>query len=174
MLSVNWLTKVVFVPQSYLTFVSPQNYELDVNTFWEDLHDIQDNQYGMTYLDIFSNNSPVTFSGLTLPRVLQIINGYTVEFEDGQYIVNIVGANSNITDVRVFNQVSLQSQNSAGLVEYDDDLAAIRVALEVINKGVQKSSLLIPHTKDLPSTFHNSPGTTSLTEITRPSLSENP
>jgi hypothetical protein len=39
-----------------------------------------------------------------------------VEFEDGQYTVNCVGANHNISDVKVANQVSLIVNNAAGLI----------------------------------------------------------
>jgi hypothetical protein len=149
-ISVNWGSKVIFVPQADLTFISAGYYELDLNVFWAELHDLQDSENGIVKPDIFSNNPEVTFSGLTLPRVLQIINGYTVEFEDGQYVVTLVDANSNVTDVRVFNQVSIQSQNSAGLVKTISE-ADLFAMLQVINQGVQDSSLLIPHTTDLPS-----------------------
>jgi hypothetical protein len=49
-------------------------------------------------------------------RTLEIINGYTVEFEDGQYVARCIGANHNLADVKVLNQVSLVIGNSAGLV----------------------------------------------------------
>jgi hypothetical protein len=39
-----------------------------------------------------------------------------VEFEDGQYAVTCIGANHNIVDRRVFNQVSLNPNLSGGLV----------------------------------------------------------
>lgn len=38
-------------------------------------------------------------------------------FEDGQYAVNLIGANSNIADRVNVNQVSVRSANSAGLVQ---------------------------------------------------------
>jgi hypothetical protein len=53
-----------------------------------------------------------------------MINNYTVTFEDGQYAVNLVGANSNIADVVNVNQVSVRSANSAGL----QDLTSLRAA----------------------------------------------
>jgi len=48
--------------------------------------------------------------------VVEIINGYTVTFEDGQYRVTLLGANSNVADVTNVNQVSIQPNNSAGQV----------------------------------------------------------
>jgi hypothetical protein len=46
-----------------------------------------------------------------------IVNGYTITYEDGQYAVNLVGANSNVADNVNVNQVSVRSANSAGLVQ---------------------------------------------------------
>lgn len=60
--------------------------------------------------------APVTVGGVELARVVEIINDYTITFEDGQYAVNIVGGNSNIGDNVNVNQVSVRSANSAGLV----------------------------------------------------------
>ena len=45
-----------------------------------------------------------------------MINGYTIEFENGSYQVNLTGANNNLLDARVQNQVSLNASNSAGAV----------------------------------------------------------
>ena len=76
---------------------------------------LEASQEGMPFLDTQSHNPPVTVGGVTLARVVEIINGYTVTFEDGAYAVNLVGANSNIGDVVNLNQVSIRSNNSAGL-----------------------------------------------------------
>jgi hypothetical protein len=69
----------------------------------------------MSFLDTHSHNQPVTVGGVTLARVIEIINGYTITFENGQYAVNLVGGNTNIADVTNVNQVSVRSANSAGL-----------------------------------------------------------
>jgi hypothetical protein len=53
-------------------------------------------------------------SGNELFRVLKIINGYKVEFEDGSYKVNLVNGNNNIVDVLIMNLVQVISNNSAG------------------------------------------------------------
>ena len=58
----------------------------------------------------------MTLGGLTLSRVVEIIAPYTITFEDGQYAVNLVGANNNIADKTNVNQVSVRSSNSAGMV----------------------------------------------------------
>lgn len=101
-----------------MAVIGEDTVELDVNILWSDLHNIQDDE-GMPFEDIFLNNAAITFSGITLSRVFQIINNFTVEFEDGNYAVNATGANNNLLDVRVFNQVSLNVSNSAGQVVTD-------------------------------------------------------
>lgn len=145
-ISINWGTKVIFVPQADLTFVSGTDYNLDLNTFRLSLHALQDNEQGIVYDETHRHVAPITVGGVTLARVLEIINGYTVTFENGSYTVNLIGANSNVGDVVNLNSVSVRSANSAGLVS----LAEIQAALQIINVGVQDSSLLIPHTTNLP------------------------
>jgi hypothetical protein len=115
-IAVNWLTKVITVPQGDLTNISPGIYRLDINDFRLALKDIEDGE-GMPFLDTHRHNTTVTLAGLTLARVVEIINGYTITFEDGQYAVQLVGANSNIADVTNVNQVSVRPSNSAGLVQ---------------------------------------------------------
>jgi len=90
--------------------------ELDLNVFRLALKDLEDGEDGIPHPDTHQHNTEVTVGGLTLARVIEIINGYTVTFEDLQYAVNLVGANSNVGDVVNVNQVSVRSQNSAGLI----------------------------------------------------------
>lgn len=116
--SVNWLTQVVTIPKTDLTVVSasPEIYELDVLVFWATIHGIQDDFEAMGYPRIMRSNAPVTISGVTYVRSVEVINGYTIEFENGSYQVNLVGANNNILDVRVVNNVSINPSNSAGAI----------------------------------------------------------
>lgn len=119
--SINWLTKVIFIPQADLTLVSGSLYELDVNWLRLQLKDIEDNGDGIAFEDTHRHNSAVTLSGTTYARTLEIINGYTVTFEDGSYSVRCVGANHNIGDVKNVNSVSLIIGNSAGLINGFND-----------------------------------------------------
>jgi len=114
-LSVDWGTKVITVPQNYLAFVSGSLYELDVEQFFRDLRDIEDDEAGQVHLPMVAHKTKSTLSGVTYARVVEIVNGYTVTFEDGQYRVRLVNANNNISDVANLNQVSIITQNSAGL-----------------------------------------------------------
>lgn len=115
--SVNWATKVVTIPKVDLTVasLSPEIYTLDLIAFWAAIHDIQDGP-GMPYRDIMRSNAPVSLSGVTYARSVEVINGYRIEFEDGEYQVNLTNANNNILDTRVQNNVSVNASNSAGLV----------------------------------------------------------
>jgi len=115
--SVDWPTKTVFIPKADLSLISanPEIYALDVLAFWAAIHDIQDGE-GMTYDTIMASNAPSAIGGVTLVRVVEVINAYKIEFEDGPYQVNLVGANNNILERRVQNQVSLNPSNSAGAI----------------------------------------------------------
>lgn len=117
--SVDWGTKVITVPQSYLTLVSGSLYDLDVEQFRLDLANLLDTDEGMIALDIFKHATEVTLSGVTYARFIEFINGYTITFEEvgPPYRVRCVGANHNISDVQNLNNVSLIVGNSGGLIQ---------------------------------------------------------
>jgi len=122
-----WGSKVIFVPKSetlLLQSVPIEIRQLNINDFRMILKDLEDDSDGMTFLDTHRHNPTVDVGGVVLARVVEIINGYSVTFEDGQYAVNLVGSNSNIADVTNVNQVSVRSANSAGL----QDLASMQAA----------------------------------------------
>ncbi|NBT33226.1 MAG: hypothetical protein EBT13_15365, partial [Rhodobacteraceae bacterium] len=117
-ISIDWGTKVITVPKADMLViqVSPSEIrQLDIDAFRLELKDLEDSELGMAYPITHNHVAPITVGGVTLARVVEIINGYTVTFEDDQYAVNLVGANSNIADVTNVNQVSVRSANSAGL-----------------------------------------------------------
>ena len=148
-ITIDWGTKIISIPKADTQLVQSSPTEirqLDLDAFRLELKALEDDAAGMPFLDTHNHVGPITVGGVTLARVIEIINGYSVTFEDGQYAVNLVGANSNVGDVTNVNQVSIRSANSAGLTSIPDYSAE----LQIINQGVQKSSLLIPHTTDLP------------------------
>lgn len=114
-ISINWGTKVISVPKADLTLISGTLYELDTDWFRLQLKDLEDSDPGMAYLDTHIHKTESVLSGVTYARIFEIINGYTVTFEDGNYAVNLVGTNNNILDVTNRNQVGVGSGNSAGL-----------------------------------------------------------
>jgi len=115
-LSINPATKVIFLPKADLTFLSGSTYQLDVNQFKLDVMALLSAQSLSWMPDAFNHNTEVVLSGVTYARVIEFINGYTIEFEDGNYTVSCIGANHNIGDVKVVNSVSLIVNNSAGLI----------------------------------------------------------
>tara|TARA_R110000751_G_scaffold12717_6_gene43693 strand:- start:1552 stop:3531 length:1980 start_codon:yes stop_codon:yes gene_type:complete len=117
-ISIAWGTRVIYVPKADTQLVQSLPTEvrqLNLNDFRLDLKALEAGVEGMPESDTHVHISPITFGGVTLARVVEIINGYTVTFEDGLYAVNLVGANSNVADVTNVNQVSIRSSNSAGL-----------------------------------------------------------
>lgn len=120
-ISVNWGTdKIINIPQADLTHIGGTLYELDTNAFRLILKDLEDDpNEGMIWPDTHRHNTEVTVAGVTFARTIEIINGYKVQFEDGQYTVLLTGSNNNIFDVQngvlVQNQVQVVPGNSAGL-----------------------------------------------------------
>ena len=115
--TVNWGTKEIFVPQNYLTSLGGSLYQLDVDQFRLDLKALESSAAGMPFLDTHNHNTEIFLSGVTYARFVEIINGYTVTFEEviTPYRIKAVGANHNISDVQSLNNVSLIIGNSAGL-----------------------------------------------------------
>lgn len=117
MISVNWTTGVIFIPQSYLTPLGGIRFELDVDTFRLDLKNLEDDpNEGLIYPDTHNHNTEITLGGTNFARSVEIINGYTVQFEAGNYKVSLTGANNNIADVLVVTGFVLEVNNSAGLI----------------------------------------------------------
>jgi hypothetical protein len=100
---------------SLIQSVPTEIRQLNLDTFRRTLKDLEDDPEGMPFPNTHNHNTTVEVGGVLLSRVIEIINGYTITFEDGQYAVNLVGANSNVGDVVNVNQVSVRSANSAGL-----------------------------------------------------------
>jgi len=118
-ISITWGTRVIFVPKADLEYLEDGIYKLDVDVFRKKLKSLEDSEDGMPFPITHIHNTEVTLAGLTLARTVEIVNGYTITFEDGQYAVNLSGANNNISDVLNVNQVSVRCANAAGLVNLD-------------------------------------------------------
>lgn len=161
MITIDWPNYAITVPQAYLTPLGGGVFQLDVEAFRNDLRALEASADGMPWPNTHLHVTPITQSGVTYARFVSILSPYTVEFEDvgSPYTVAPVGGNHNFGDVKVVNQVSLIIGNSAGLIvvttgsglssAQDSALMAINPNLEVINIGVQKASILVPHTEDL-------------------------
>jgi len=129
-ISIAWASGVITVPQSFLTPLGGTTYQLDLDVFRLALKDLEDDEDGMPWPRTHNHNTEVTLAGITFARSIEIIQPYKVQFEDGVYGVNLVGANSNVPDVLIRNSVSVNTQNSAGLVAATGvDQAAVQAAL---------------------------------------------
>ncbi|MFT5352318.1 MAG: hypothetical protein ACI9GH_000165 [Candidatus Paceibacteria bacterium] len=115
-ITIDYTTRIISIPKADMTLIQTtpsEVYELDIDSFRLALKDIEDNVGGISFVDTHFSSTAVTAEGEVVARVFEIINGYTVTFEDGSYAVNLVGANSNIGDVINLNQVQIRSSNSA-------------------------------------------------------------
>ena len=131
--SVDWDTKIITVPKADTTLVSvgpPEVREYSVDVFRLELKALEASEVGMPFLDTHRHNTLVTLGGITLARVVEIINGYTVTFESGSYQINLIDANHNVLDVTNMNLVALRGANSAGLVS----LGALAAETAIINE----------------------------------------
>jgi hypothetical protein len=116
-ISIDWANKIIFVPKNYLTPTSnPAVFNLDTNEFRLTLKDLEGEETGMAYDDTHQHNTEVPLGGIIYARVIEIINDYTITFENGFYAVNLFGSNNNIGDVTNLNFVSVRTNNSAGLI----------------------------------------------------------
>jgi len=112
-------TGLITIPKADTTLVSsgpPEIRSFNIDQFRLDLGDLWASAEGSPYSRPFTHTRESTVSGFTYARQVVIEAPYRVEFEDGQYVVQLFGANNNLLDVISSNQVSVQSQNSAGLV----------------------------------------------------------
>jgi len=123
MLTLDPATRVISVPQSYLTFVSGTLYTLDSDQFRKDVFDLLASEDYMWMPDAFNHNTEVTVGGVTYARTIEFINSYSITFENtgSAYTIRIEGSNNNIFDIEngILNPtplVTVISTNSAGLI----------------------------------------------------------
>ena len=122
-MDIDWGNKIIniYKTDSFMTQKSSTLYEMDTNAFRLTLKDLEDDEEGIVHDDTHRHNAEVTVAGVTYAETIEIINGYKIKFDDGQYTVKLVGSNNNLFDVDagilVRNQVSLVPTNSAGLIK---------------------------------------------------------
>lgn len=126
-ITIDWDTKVISVNKADMILLQStptEIYQLNMDFFHQTLRDLEDDVDGIIFDTTHRYVDPIAVGGVILARVVEIINGYTVTFEDGQYRVNLTGANTNLADVTNVNQVSVSSSNSAGLQDLSTLLSA--------------------------------------------------
>jgi hypothetical protein len=121
-ITVDWTSKEVYVPKADLNpgLVSGTFYRLDTNWFKNQLRALEASVYGIVNTRIVDHSTQYTVAGVTYARKVEIVNTYSVTFEDGQYSVELTGSNNNIWDIENLvlnqNQVQVIPTNSAGLI----------------------------------------------------------
>jgi len=129
------------VPRADMTLVqpSPEVRSIDVNTLRGDVGALFASIEGGPYVIPFIHNGEIIIAGVTYARSIQFL--YAVEFEDGQYEVRPFGGNHNLLDVHVINQVSISSNNSAGLIRATTAETAAAVWDEPVASHVVSGSM---------------------------------
>lgn len=106
-----WL---ITIPLSDLTLDSGTKYKLTADDFWKLLREYSYSPEGVI--------SPIIYTRIAAtaatPSITEINEDYyALQFEDGAYSVNIINGNTNIRDVEVKNQVSVNTNNNTGFVD---------------------------------------------------------
>ena len=147
--TVDWATKTINVPQADLTLVSGTFYTLDTEWFKNALRALEASEYGMPNLRMVDHNTEYEVAGVTYARKVEIVNGYSVTFEDGQYSVQLNGSNNNIWDIQngVLNQNQVQviPTNAAGLINVVD-ITTVRKAN--VNKVTRTGDIITIYDDD--------------------------
>jgi hypothetical protein len=145
--TIDWPTKVINIPRADLQLVQETPTEirqLSLDVFRLILRGLEASLEGIPYLQTHNHTPPVSVGSVQLARVVELINNYTVTFEDGQYAVNIIGGNSNIGDFINVNQVSVRTANSAGLT----------YSKEIEDQAFTDARIYIDSEKGLPGTIY--------------------
>lgn len=145
MISIDWGTRIIHIPQSFLTPMGGASYRLDTNELRIALRDLEDDAAGAVFPPTHNHNTKVLLGGIEYARVIEIINGYTITFEDVgvPYRVFLTGSNNNILDVTNLNNVSVAPNNSAGLVQMSE-----------IEQGVFNQGVTIDVVRGVPGTLY--------------------
>jgi len=131
-------SKRITITQDYLTPVTGTLYELDTEAFRLTMNGLMDDERYIWMDDYASRNAPVTVAGVTLAQSIEIINGYSVEFDDtpGAHSVRLSGSNNNLFDIQngvlVQNTVQVIPTNSAGLVKVDTGAADTELIVQTV------------------------------------------
>ena len=75
-ITINWASKIIYVPRNDLIHISGTLYELDTDWFRLRLKSLEDDEDGITFLDTHKHNAEVTVAGIMYAQTIEIINGY--------------------------------------------------------------------------------------------------
>jgi len=122
--SADWVARHITIPRDDLTQLSGDQYRLDLADFHREMRRLEWGFVdGLWAPQVIEYVLPISVGGTDLAPVTTIINGYTFGFEEfvEPYSVELYGANSNLADVVIVNNVSVRPKNSAGLIIVNGD-----------------------------------------------------
>lgn len=117
--AINWITKVVTIPLSDLTFVSGINYTLLVGDVHKEIRRLEwEFGDGLWAVNAGDWTDTQVLSGITYSAIFKLVNGYTWEVAASNIIVSLLGINSNLLDTFIpANGVSVLANNSGGKID---------------------------------------------------------
>ena len=97
--TIDYNTFIIEVERASLPLAQSSPTEIrtfEVGLFHELLRDTEDNAVHMPFLDTHNWVASKLIGGVTLAPIFEMLPQYTITFEDGLYVINVIGANSNI------------------------------------------------------------------------------
>lgn len=131
-LSCYWPNKFITVPKSDLTLIEGTRYKITVAYWWQLLRELMETEEGIP----FDTSYRSTAATAGTPQIVELINGYTAEFENGLYSVELTDGNTNWREIEVKNQVSVGTNNTAAFIDpvfLEASLFTEGVILDIIN-----------------------------------------
>lgn len=150
--SVDWVAKIITIPQGDLTFVSGNNYSLSMVDAHEELRRLEwafaDGLWAPQILNFFET---VTLSGIPKSPSIEVINGYTLDFTGSNYNVILSDYDNNFVDVYIpSNGISILGNNSVGRQAVGSGLTAAQDArMERIEKFLRNRQYTNPLTGNI-------------------------
>ena len=119
MITADWSTKILTVPVSDLTVVSSGRYKITAREWWNLLQELTYTDDGIVKTMLSKGDFPYSNTRPTdvTPRVINLINGYTVYFADGPYSVDVTEGNTNLGFSgihEISDGVSVNTNNTVG------------------------------------------------------------
>ncbi len=165
--SVDWIAKVVSIPNTDLTLVSGSRYQLNMFEFLIEIRRLEAAfSEGLWAPQIVvHDNTRLDFAGADYAPFDDIINGYTIEFTGPVTRVDLIGSNNNLIDVLIANGVSVVPSNSAGLIvkSVGSGLSAEQDAkLSLLAKVVENKKVLLREADGIYLVIYDDDGTTPI------------
>jgi len=147
-LSLDLLNLICTIPQTDMLDVTggapSEIRELNIDVFRKEWGSLMDDEPNVDTIWPYEWTQPKLLGGVTYAGLLEVINGWTVQFSDAAYNVNIVGGNSNLSDVIIKNTVGVNTANSAGLQDAYSLQAGAYDGVVAIDVGATQSGTTFP------------------------------